>query len=257
MTTIEERPSIGERYSSATESSNLKLTDGRTDLDIIIAAGLVPDSFGLTLYRLMNEFDQVRGPVDAARRWVSAQMHLSAELAKQAASAALENDPNAIGRAGRLTEASDSVRKAAHTSLRTEFSLVLSVMRSLREAREAIGQFAYREAWRKGVSLDDDHIRILAGQVLDVFLDPLCGYCEGRGYNGGGRFEQTGPQAFCRPCRNSGQRRESLGKTDTQRLFASHLLMQMDAELSNVQRHINNALRRVDEAKRIVAEQFS
>lgn len=263
MTATDDKPTVGERYSSAVESSNLKLGEKRGDVDFVIAAGLVEDGFGLTLYRLMTEFDQVRGPVDAAKRWVSSQMQLSSELAKQAAVAekVAEFAPGtegydslAVERARRLNEASRQVKDAALASMRTELALVLSVMGTLREARYAVGNFAQLEAWRKGVKLDAEQVRMLSGRVLDVFLDPLCAHCDGRGYNGGGRFEETGPQVFCRPCRNSGQRRDSIGKSDVERVFAGHLLMQMDADLAGVQAAIRRALRHVDKAKSIIAQ---
>lgn len=252
-TAEEERPTIGERYSSATESSNLKMGERRSDVDVIIAAGLVPDNFGLTLYRLMFEFDAVRGPVDAAKRWVKAQSELAATLRAEAVREKARKEPD-MKRHDDLVKEAKQVQDAAIASLRTEFVLVLSVMTTLREARYAVGQFAQGEAWRKGVSIDEQTILLLAGRALEAVLDPLCQHCEGRGYNGGGRHEETGPQVLCRPCRNSGKKRESIGRTDAERLFAGHLLMEMDSLLSQTQADIKTGLRHVDEAKRMIAK---
>ena len=61
MSTVEDRPTTGERYSSAMESSNLRATaEKRGDVDLMIAAGWVPDTLGASLYRLAVEFDLVR-----------------------------------------------------------------------------------------------------------------------------------------------------------------------------------------------------
>lgn len=61
MTEIEERPTVGERYSSAVESSNLKVNpERRGDADYMIAAGMLGDRLGALLLRLRVEFDAVR-----------------------------------------------------------------------------------------------------------------------------------------------------------------------------------------------------
>lgn len=254
MMAVDERPTIGERYTSATESSNLRLGAKRSDVDVIIAAGLVPDGFGLTLYRLMAEFDAVRGPVDAAKRWVTSQMTLAAYLRGEATREAARDKPDEW-RVLDLTRNAKQVQEAAVASLRTEFLLALTIMRTLREAKYAVGGFAIDLAHRRRFNLDDEQVLRVAGRALEVLLDPLCHFCQGRGYNGGGRHEQTGPQSFCRPCRNSGHRRDAIGKDDSERLFASQLLMQMDAELSAVQSSIKREMWRLDEAKRMIAEQ--
>lgn len=52
-------PTIGERYSAATESSNLKLrSERRGDVDLIIAAGLSA-GLGIRLWRLVDEFEKL------------------------------------------------------------------------------------------------------------------------------------------------------------------------------------------------------
>lgn len=56
---------IGERYSSATDSSNLRVSaDSRGDADLLIAAGWA-DSLGSLLMRLHAEFDMVRAGIRA------------------------------------------------------------------------------------------------------------------------------------------------------------------------------------------------
>lgn len=256
MTTIEERPSIGERYTSASASSNLKLTESRSDLDIIVAAGLVPDTFGLTLYRLMDEFDRVRGPIDASRRWVASQNSLATGLRDQAARERAKEAPDETI-VGELIRTAEEVQRAAVDSLKTEFAMVLGVMQTLRQAKYALGNFAVCQANRRRMRLELHEILYLAGRVLDVLLDPLCHYCDGRGYNGGGRHEHSGAQSFCKPCRNSGRRRESIGRNDIERAFVGHLLMAIDAEMHQTAADVGRAMRRVDIAKAMIAEQMN
>lgn len=68
MTIAEDIPSVGERYSSAVRSSNLRVKlEARGDVDMMIAAGCVPDGLGATLYRLAVEFDTVRNELRDAK----------------------------------------------------------------------------------------------------------------------------------------------------------------------------------------------
>jgi len=62
-TSIDDRPSTGERYSIATESSNLKVKEGRCDADFLIAAGWSGDRLGIALYRLAKEASTLRSRI--------------------------------------------------------------------------------------------------------------------------------------------------------------------------------------------------
>lgn len=58
---------IGEAYSSATESSNLRAkADQGGDVDLLIAAGWVTDGLATSLYRLCAEFDSVKQEIGRA-----------------------------------------------------------------------------------------------------------------------------------------------------------------------------------------------
>jgi len=68
MLTIDESPpSVGERYISATQSSNLRLAEGRCDADYLIAAGWVADTLGARLFRLISEYETVRNTFSPAQ----------------------------------------------------------------------------------------------------------------------------------------------------------------------------------------------
>lgn len=57
-------PTVAERYTTATRSSNLRVAERRNgDADVLIAAGWSDDTLGSLLYRLHAEFDAVRAEV--------------------------------------------------------------------------------------------------------------------------------------------------------------------------------------------------
>lgn len=177
---IDEAPTIGECYSRATESSDLRPKEGRCDIDYLIAAGWAGNRLGSMLYRLRSEFDQVRSEV-------------------------------------RPTQALNL----------TERYLVLSRLTSLRMTKEALGELAVQHATRMRFDRPDKDVLVIAGRCLEVFLDPLCGHCDGRGFSGGGRHEQSGPQVICRPCGGSGRRRNTIGRDDAERRFGGLLFTEM------------------------------
>lgn len=192
MNSIDERPSILERYSSATNSSNLKLNPNRQgDADLMILAGWCNDSLGASLVRLKTEFDSVRA----------------------------------------------QLRGSANDSA-TEKMLVLMGLNTLRSTKDILGQVAKARAARTGFARPAPDIHRLAGRVLDIFLDPNCSKCDGRGFTGGGRHEESGPQIICRPCGGTGKRRGHVGKDDEERRFADGLLADIESKASGFEQKL-------------------
>lgn len=59
-----DRPTVAERYATATEAHSFKIDIKRTGpADVLIAAGLAGDGLGVSLVRLRAEFDTARGAV--------------------------------------------------------------------------------------------------------------------------------------------------------------------------------------------------
>ena len=190
-----EARTIGEAYSSATESSDLRVrAETRGDVDSLIAAGWCDESLGTRLYRLQVEFDSVRAVV---------------------------RGPGALSPIERF--------------------MILDKLKSLRTARDELGQYSLEQAERKGFARPMRVVFALTGRVLDVFLDPTCHHCEGRGFNGG--THRGEPQVLCKPCRGSGHRRDEIGKDEQERAFAVHLLLQLDLILAEVDRQMRGFLR--------------
>lgn len=185
---IDEAPSLAERYSRAANSSDLKMREGRCDLDYMVASGWVGDRLGTMLYRLRGEFDRVHAEVRPGK---------------------------ALNHAERV--------------------LVLSRLPSLGATKQAVGNMAVVLATRRRFMRPDAAALILAGRALDVFLYPLCGHCDGRGFTGGGRHEDSGPQVLCRPCGGSGRRRNTIGRDDNEAKFGALLLSELERLTSSVE----------------------
>ena len=125
--------------------------------------------------------------------------------------------------------AMSSVRGTANGSP-TERVLALMQVRSLTGVKAKLGEMARRQAWSSGFRGTERDVNHITGRCLDVFLSPTCPACEGRGFNGGGRHEQTGPPILCVPCRGSGTRGQAIGHNPSEREFARNLLAAMTLE---------------------------
>lgn len=114
-------------------------------------------------------------------------------------------------------------------------------LKTLREARDAFGRFAAAVvATRAGFMRPDSEALTIAGQVLEVWLDPLCHHCDGRGFTGGSHRGEK--QTICRPCRGSGHRRDWIGRDPEQRRFASRLLLELEQHQLHAERTMQASL---------------
>jgi hypothetical protein len=118
--------------------------------------------------------------------------------------------------------------------------LVLMKLRTLSATKQAIYNFAFKQAARRGIDPKDAALLDLCGKVLDVWLDRKCHHCEGRGFNGGYRE----PQVHCRPCRGSGNRRlGTLHEVDALHHYGLFLLNVMDTKSTGAMGQINRKTR--------------
>jgi len=299
----QEPTTIRERYARAMSSSHLELNSNRRgDIDIIMAAGAagMPDdkrpehlrtghavpTIGGLLFRLMAEYDEVRGPRAVARRNFEAAD--SREHARVNASDAVTRETNRRQRIGEHAMTPDEVRacvvkgaealrdQMAHDA-RMAHAFVLMKLKSLSSTKQAFGEWAMVlagkrrfmdvgpmplvdpeksglvAAWRKGKQAQQTVVLALAGRVLDLLLDPNCYRCEGRGFNGG--YDHS-PQKICNDirkggCGGSGKRNTRIGKTKEEDDFAGYLMMEVDIMLGRVTREMNQRLK--DEAPSLTA----
>jgi len=222
MTSTDDQPlSAVERYDIALKSSNLRMQERSGDLDVIIAAGCLDDTFAATMMRLQHEYDGIRAE------------HRAAELRLREREALARRQKDAAGADGKVkpgstaAELSASILKEAEGAALTAHALILVKLTTLRAAKEMMGHFALRAAGRLKFDRDPMHILRLSGSVLDVFISPKCRACTGTGFLGEG--EKGAPRSKCRPCKGTGFRREQLGKDEADRDFAGRLFMELES----------------------------
>lgn len=248
MSTIEDRPTIGERYSSAIESSNLRLGERRGDVDYLIAAAMIRNPLAASLYRLQAEYDGVRAEHQAAAQRVR-------DLEKMARGESGEDD-----RTGKSAEErSEEILQWAQEEAVRSHAAIIARLTGLETTKRLFGHFCEAQATRLQASkritdVPPHAVRVIAGRLLDVFLSPLCPTCHGRGSSGGGRHEQSGPPIPCAACRRTGLRRYGIGNTADQKLLASDVEMQVSALMDQAQQEIRTGLNRVEQAKIAINE---
>lgn len=258
MSDIEEKPTLGERYSSATNSSHLKLSkveEGRCDLDIVVAAGWAghDNSLGMLLYRLASEYDTVRSSQKLAVRQADMRATAMSVLRRKIADQSISDDR----RLELAAEYQAHERESAREWI-TNRVLILSQLKSLTAAKEAVGQWAVVEAervgfmrigpiptalagvkaWRKAHAKRAECIATLAGRTLESWLDPLCHKCEGRTFNGG----CGSPRVGCKACRETGRRTAALSKVPEEQNFCLRLSAQMSAKASDAEAEMRRRL---------------
>lgn len=140
--------------------------------------------------------------------------------------------------AGEYDTVASEVRRTAADDV-TAMTLILMHLKTLREAKEALGRHAIQMATRERFMERDSVVLVLTGKVLSAWLEPNCPKCSGRGHNGGAGQAIT----ICRSCRGSGKSRELLGNTIDQSQFCQLLLSDMDARMHAVDAELRRRLR--------------
>lgn len=248
-----------ERYARAINSSHLEVKEEtRGDADTLIAAGMA-ETLGVMLARLRAEWDAQSGE---AQQYARAAKSFNAQadghatnarmLRQQAASVRVElskpivfgesrADPALLEYAAKKSEAEGQrLRREAERELITGRAMVLMNLRSLRQIKQAILNFAVKQAERRGIDPKDHALIDVCGKVLDVWLDRKCHHCEGRGFNGGYRE----PQVHCRPCRGSGNRRQgTLHEVEAFHQYGLWILNVMDTKSTGAMGQINRKTR--------------
>jgi hypothetical protein len=268
MTTEHDAPSTAELYIRAQESNHLEVDPLRARaIDRIIAAGWVGDTLGALLYRVLAEYDAVKGEkaLYEAEAMRLSELHRQALKRRETARKQMEEEccPSVDQYRAWAAHAEEARQLAAQvrSEITTGRAMVLMRVRSLHDAKQALGRFAVIHAHTSrraqaprmdlavrylGVEvrlpmIDEAVVLKLAGRVLDVFLDGDCPHCQGRGSNGGShRGEKL---ELCRPCRGSGKRIDTIGHNHAEQHFAASLAVEMSVRLANVERSMRGFLR--------------
>lgn len=231
MTNTEDRPTLEERYTRAMSARHLEVKDRPGDVDVLIAAGWCRESLGTMLYRLLAEFDTVKGEHALAYAEVA---RIDRLIAKGRDDYQAARHPKQFLRDEILLLEAE----AKHTAV-TSRIMILATLKSLAPTKQALTRWAVVQATKLAFMKDDASVCRLAAKVLDAFLDPLCGHCRGRCFHGG----YGTPQLTCRACAGTGKRRTLLGADGEERQFAGRLLADMDGMLATVNRQMRAFLR--------------
>jgi hypothetical protein len=251
------KPNISERYGVA-------IAEGSTVRDVVLAAGMARNRFGVLLLRLQAEFDSVRGNLaalkDAQRqrelassnllriaKGLDVQADAHAQKARDANEASLADAhwahfEHCTKRAAKARADAALVLKRTPGEILMERHLILSSMESLRQTALHVSARAVILATKTKFMRPDGDVHKLAGKVLDVWLDPLCHHCDGTGRHGSDYMgEKSTP---CRPCKSTGHRRDAIGSNPEEHRFAGDLLAdlmrcaaQAAAGMSHVMHH--------------------
>lgn len=223
------RPCVEETYSGALESSDLSVRPSRGSIDYIIAAGWVRDGLGASLYRLRTEWDAVRADLRQADDNARAGARAAAHLERYANTAAADEED-----AERKRQAAAIVRQQAEDAALTARALALAHLKTLSSTTAAVHNYAVALGARtRFYNLDAVHA--VASRALQLWLDPNCPHCEGRGFTGG----HLVPVKWCQECDHTGRRINGakgfrMAQSDRGHEFGRALLVDMDRKCERV-----------------------
>lgn len=188
MTDEQTKPDIGERYTSAVASSNLKVeAEKRTPADMVIAAGMNRQRLGMALRRLSTEWDSQAKPKKASPEILAAMQAAYVKL-----------DTGMVVYKGQIITPAMAAHREAAEWFAHELGLVFQRLKTLQEVRAALVHWGAE----KGIE-GPEHV---VGSVIQWWLDPVCPACSGVKYRiiqGTGR---TGSKT-CPECKGSGERK--------------------------------------------------
>lgn len=189
---MSEKPGILERLSTAMNSTHMELVPhkrGACDFitDFAFAHGVhgLREPLGGMLMRLVVEFSAVKGEYVAARNNQARQLRMARETKDMALA--------------------EQITREAAESAESAHQYILQKVPSLTSTKEHFGRWCLEKAvrqnfmpigampidkdkfreWRQRMEHRESVVAILAGKVLDVFLEPTCFKCSGRGFSGG------------------------------------------------------------------------
>lgn len=121
-------------------------------------------------------------------------------------------------------QVAQDVRRAGNDS-HTEAVLIFMHLKTLREAKNALGQYAMVMATKRRHMIPDREVLVLTGHTLSAWLDHRCRRCIGTGVIGGYDGKR---QLVCRACGGTGNAVSSIVQNDGQARFCADLLRDMN-----------------------------
>jgi hypothetical protein len=185
-------PTIEERYTSATGTSNLKVQLDRANVaDILIAAGWSRNRFGTALMRLQSEWDGTPRP-----------RPLTPAALRVLAGVLMKHPPMVLSQRGVQEWPMWRAKLQAHEWHMQELGLQYQRLKTLPEAREALAKFG----WLSKIEQSETK----AAAVLSWWLHPICPTCGGGGYELIAGTNRQSTRA-CAHCKGSGETKRPHG----------------------------------------------
>ena len=225
------RPSLSERYGVAVAS-------GTSQEHLILAAGMQPERLGTVLLRLQSEYDAVRGDLERAGHIAPHRAAQARELSRRAALAEKLKDYDA---AAVFKQLAAEIRERTAGEVLSARAFILLGLKTLHAGKQRVGAFAIGLASNPKRGIPPAIAMRLAGQVLDVWLDPICHTCDGTGSVGNAYAGEVRRQ--CSTCAGSGHRRDIVGRSPNERAFARDLLAELQRRVAAAAGGIGRALR--------------
>lgn len=214
-----QKPTIEEQYAVALSAG--------AQTRVVLAAGLQRERAGVQLLRLRAEYDAVRGELEQAGQIAPRGLDRARVLRQEAArlqKAELWLEAEAL-----IIEA-EAIQPRTKAQVKTAHAVILVALTSLHSARQELGILAVRMAASPKRSLEPAVALQLAGRVLDVWLDETCHKCDGTGRLGN-RYAGD-RERECSSCKGSGHRRDILGDSLKQTLFARDLMAELQRQVA-------------------------
>lgn len=231
----EQKPGIEERYAVAVMRG--------FSSDLILAAGLQKHWTGALLLRLRTEYDAVRGELERAGQIATTAAErlrgvvreadrlkaLAARLDASRSSTFGEADEARLRAAALVSEAA-AIKLRTPAEVMTARAVILVSLPALQAAKHELAALAVRMAANPKRGLPAAEAVPLAGRVLDVWLDETCHKCDGTGRIGN---RYAGDQErVCTTCKGTGHRREIMGDSPKQTLFARDLFAEVQRQVA-------------------------
>lgn len=237
------RPTLAERYGSATQSSNLRVQAERTgSADMLIAMGWSPTRLGGALIRLHSEWDGAQKPIKPNR----SAIELIAKSLERVEDGMRKVDGVMVKN---MVMDMAGARRTAHDWYMHELKLLFQRLKTMPEVRQQL------VLWAQQQQIENADHRV--AEVLAWWFDHTCPACEGRGKE---LIPGTPHKSHrnCKVCKGSGETPIPRQQGDDWYLSESKkLLRHIDVCIKSAQASLKQTLPRLRQAKRFAAGQNS